>query len=505
MTRKPSEYQAQLSFTMEPLQENIFQNIPSTKKKAPRKKAALAKKEEDVSISSDLEPALPKIMSVTEVTRRVASLLESGIGSVWIEGEISNYRLQSSGHHYFTLKDAGSQIACVLFARTAAQLAELSLREGMAVQLYGDVTVYQPRGQYQLMVRLVQAKGQGMLQAKFEALKQKLAAEGLFDSARKRLLPRFPRRIGVVTSPTGAALADFLNILHRRHPGLQVVIHPVRVQGQGAAQEIAAAITELAACSSAIGMLDVIVVTRGGGSLEDLWEFNEEIVVRAIATSAIPVVSAVGHEIDFTLADFAADLRAPTPSAAAEILAADSLALLEKSESLLLRIARAASSRFDQLTNKKDFLESAVLFRAPERFLGELRQRIDGCEEVLVSEVEYRCEKFSSVVSTMVARLSSFHPRSRLMEVRQRSLSYKQHLHDQVHHRQELIAARVENLRSSLAALNPDATLARGFTITRNSEGKVIASSKKIEPGSSLQTEFFDGEVLSSVRPSHAA
>lgn len=261
--------QAELSFFSEPQQlgTRVVKNHFVKKTKA--------------TVESPLpERAGPTVLTVTELTRRVVALLEGEIGEVWIEGEISNYRRQASGHHYFTLKDAQAQIACVFFARAAAAFSSLQLRDGLAVQIQGTITVYQPRGQYQLMVRSIQPRGIGVLQAKFEALKQKLAAEGLFEPVRKRLLPRFPQRIGIVTSPTGAAIADFLNVLHRRHPGLQVVLHPVRVQGRGAAEEIARAIEEFSTESSSIGSVDVIVVARGGGSLEDLWEFNEERVAR---------------------------------------------------------------------------------------------------------------------------------------------------------------------------------------------------------------------------------
>ena len=234
-------------------------------------------------------PPEPRIHSVTELTRRIRELIERGIGEVWVEGEISNHRRQTSGHQYFTLKDDFCQLPCVLFSSTAAALPVLKLTDGQRVQALGMVSVYEPRGQYQMVVRLIRGRGQGLLQAKFEALKQKLAAEGLFEAGRKRPLPRFPRRVGLVTSPTGAAIRDFLKVLHRRHPGIEVLINPVRVQGKGAGAEIARAIRDFGE-STRIGLpsVDVVVVTRGGGSIEDLWEFNEEIVARAIAALADP-------------------------------------------------------------------------------------------------------------------------------------------------------------------------------------------------------------------------
>ncbi|MFZ4115751.1 MAG: exodeoxyribonuclease VII large subunit [Chthoniobacterales bacterium] len=491
-----SAIQGQLSFGMEPLKEVVF--TPRAKQVRRKKKVTL---EKDIS-SLIVEPesdSLPSIMTVSQVTKRVARLLEEGIGTLWVEGEISNYRKQSSGHHYFTLKDSESQIACVLFARAAAMIPQLSLADGMMVQLYGEVTVYQPRGQYQLLVRLVQRQGAGLLQARFEALKQKLAAEGLFDAERKRLLPRFPKRIGIVTSPTGAALADFLHVLHRRHPGLQVVIYPVRVQGQGAAEEIKIAIEELNTLR--VGPLELIVLARGGGSLEDLWAFNEEVVVRAIAASTLPIVSGVGHEIDFTLSDFAADLRAPTPSAAAELIAADSVALLEQATSLLRRIAREMMGVWEQLTSKKKILENAPLFRVPERFLSEVRQHIDDLEETLQDQMERRCEEISFNIEKLSAGLRAHHPKHFLVQARQRHATCEQQLEHHLRHHQELLRARLENLRSSLAALSPRATLARGFTITRDEEGRVLTSAKEAAElglAAALQTEFADGMVSSN-------
>ena len=329
-------------------------------------------------------PPEPRIHSVTELTRRIRELIERGIGEVWVEGEISNHRRQASGHQYFTLKDDFCQLPCVLFSSTAAAWPVLKLTDGQRVQALGMVSVYEPRGQYQMVVRLIRGRGQGLLQAKFEALKQKLAAEGLFEAGRKRPLPRFPRRVGLVTSPTGAAIRDFLKVLHRRHPGIEVLINPVRVQGRGAGAEIARAIRDFGE-STRIGLpsVDVVVVTRGGGSIEDLWEFNEEIVARAIAASPIPVLSAIGHEIDFTIADFVADLRAPTPSAAAEILAADRTEVLARLKQDLSRLNRACVSRLQLLTARIDASWQSSLFREPSRRIQEFLQTLDRRGEAL--------------------------------------------------------------------------------------------------------------------------
>src|SRR5439155_17567622 len=272
-----------------------------------------------MQLTTDFFQQTSKIFTVSELTRSIRGTLETKFGAVWVPGEISNYKLHPSGHQYFTLKDQRAQISCVVWRDTMLPPRQ-PLLDGAQVQVYGTVTVFEARGQYQLNVQILQPRGVGVLQAKFEALKRKLEAEGLFAPERKRPLPKFPRRIGIITSPTGAAIRDMLNVLRRRAPWLQILINPVRVQGTGAAQEIAVAIRELAMPSDYWQPLDLVVVTRGGGSIEDLWEFNEEIVARAIFHSIVPVVSAVGHEIDFTISDFVADVRAATPSAAAEII-----------------------------------------------------------------------------------------------------------------------------------------------------------------------------------------
>src|SRR5436189_886870 len=270
-----------------------------------------------MELTSDLFQKTSKILTVAELTRSIRGALETKFGAVWVQGEISNYRSNPNGNRYFTLKDSRAQISCVIFRNTMMPPPRTPLADGAQVQVYGNVTVFEARGQYQLSVQILQTRGLGLLQAKFEALKRKLEAEGLFDPARKRALPNFPRRIGIVTSTSGAAVRDILNVLKRRAPWLQILINPVRVQGTGAATEIAVAIRELAMPNQNFQPVDLILVARGGGSIEDLWEFNEEIVARTIVDVGVPIVSAIGHEVDFTICDFVADLRAPTPSAAA--------------------------------------------------------------------------------------------------------------------------------------------------------------------------------------------
>src|SRR6476659_8349647 len=286
-----------------------------------------------MQLTADFFQQAAKVFSVSELTRTIRGTLETKFAAVWVQGEMSNYKLHPSGHQYFTLKDQRAQISCVIWRDTMLPPRQ-PLADGAQVQVFGTVTVFEARGQYQLNVQIIQPRGVGILQAKFDALKRKLAAQGLFAAERKRPLPKFPLRIGIVTSPNGAAVRDMLNVLRRRAPWLQILINPVRVQGIGAAQEIAVAIRELATPNEGFAPVDVIVITRGGGSIEDLWEFNEEIVSRAIFHSAVPIVSAVGHEIDFTICDFVADLRAPTPIAAAELIVPDIIDLRRRIKEL---------------------------------------------------------------------------------------------------------------------------------------------------------------------------
>src|SRR5580692_2388604 len=306
-----------------------------------------------------------RVLTVSELTTTVRALLEKHIGTTWVSGEITNLRAQSSGQIYFTLKDAGAQLSCVLFSREKVAQRAL-LADGQKVLLQGEITVYEARGQYQLIVRDVELQGIGALQAAFERLKQKLAAEGLFAVERKRTLPRCPQRIGLVTSPTGAAIRDVLHVIQRRNPALEIILAPCRVQGDGAAAEIAGAIKLLNEYGAA-GKLDLILVTRGGGSLEDLWAFNEEIVARAIFESQLPIVSAVGHEIDFTISDFVADLRAATPSAAAEIITENVVASREFIGEASIRLRRAARRGLDNASQTLDTLAGRVARAHPRR------------------------------------------------------------------------------------------------------------------------------------------
>src|SRR2546430_7164285 len=349
-----------------------------------------------MELTSDFFQQASKVLTVTELTRSIRNTLEVKFGAVWVQGEISNYKLHPSGHQYLTLKDQRAQIACVVW-RDAMVPPRQPLVDGTQVQVFGTVTVFEARGQYQLNVQILQPRGLGLLQAKFEALKRKLEAEGLFGPERKRPLPKLPRRIGIVTSPSGAAVRDMLNVLRRRAPWLQVLISPVRVQGTGAAQEIAVAIRELALPNENWQPLDLIVVTRGGGSIEDLWEFNEEIVARAIFNSAEPIVSAVGHEIEFTICDFVADFRAPTPSAAAELIVPDIIDLHRRIDGCARGLAR-------QLLNR----------------VRDAQQRLDHAREILQRCLAHKIDSYKRGLLHSLRALQARSPARELMMRRSR-------------------------------------------------------------------------------------
>lgn len=443
-------------------------------------------------------PAEPVIHSVSGLTRQVRTILEAGIGDVWVEGEISNFRRQSSGHCYFTLKDDSAQLQCVLFARTASGIRDVQLADGRQIELFGSLSVYEARGQYQLLVKRARDRGAGALHARFEALKAKLQAEGLFDASRKKPLPPFPSKIGLVTSPTGAALRDFLNVLHRRHAGIDVLINPVRVQGSGAAAEIAAAVREFST-PAAYGLpaVDVVVVTRGGGSLEDLWEFNEEAVARAVAECEVPVVSAVGHEIDFTICDFVADLRAPTPSAAAELLSTDAAALVARLRRELARMASTASAGLEIATAR--LRAGAALAREARRAVDQSVQRTDRATDGLTASVAAAVRDRRAIYERFRNRFDARGLVALIAHSRTKATSGFLRLNAAAAKQVAAARSRLETAAASLTALAPSATLARGFTITCGPDGLPITDAATARKAKTLRTRFGDGEVSSTV------
>jgi exodeoxyribonuclease VII large subunit len=428
-----------------------------------------------MQLTADFFQQTSRVFTVSELTRSIRGTLEAKFGAIWVQGEISNYKLHPSGHQYFTLKDQRAQISCVIWRDTMLP-SQKALADGAQVQVYGTVTVFEARGQYQLNVQVLQSRGLGLLQAKFETLKRKLEAEGLFAPERKRALPKFPQRIGIVTSPSGAAVRDMLNVLQRRAPWLQILINPVRVQGAGAAQEIAVAIRELAKPNERFGPLDLIVITRGGGSIEDLWEFNEEIVARAISHSAVPIVSAVGHEIDFTICDFVADLRAPTPSASAELIVPDVMDLRQQTE----RCARA--------------LGRLLLNR-----VRDAQQRLDHAREMLQRCLAHKIDAYNRGLLHIVAALQPrklsgelMMRRNRFADVHRRLVSCPRQLVERARHR----FARIEGI---LRVLGPDATLSRGYSITTNERGQIVRTITAVRTKMKIRTCVSDGKFSSEV------
>jgi len=423
-----------------------------------------------MQFTSDLFPQTSKIFTVGELTRQIRGTLETKFRAVWVQGEMSNYKLHPSGHQYFTLKDQRAQISCVIWRDTIAPPRQ-PLVDGTQMQVYGTVTVFEARGQYQLNVQILQPRGVGLLQAKFEVLKRKLEAEELFAQERKRPLPKFPRRIGIVTSPSGAAIRDMLNVLRRRAPWLQILINPVRVQGTGAAQEIAVAIRELGLPNERFAPLDVIVITRGGGNIEDLWEFNEEIVARAIFNSTVPVVSAVGHEIDFTICDFVADLRAPTPSAAAELIVPDTIDLQRRIDGCARMFSR-------QLLNR----------------MRDAQQRLDHSREILRRCLAYKVDSYKRSLLHITRALQARSPARELMMRRNRLADLHRRLVACPERLLETARRRFQHMEGILRVLGPDATLRRGYSITTNERGKIIRTIGAVRPKMKIRTRVRDGE-----------
>src|SRR5437773_313217 len=425
-----------------------------------------------MELTADFFDQTSKVFTVGELARQIRGTLETKFRAVWVQGEISNYKLHPSGHQYFTLKDQRAQIACVIWRDTLPRkLSGQPLVDGTQVQVYGTLTVFEARGQYQLNVQILQPRGVGLLQAKFEALKRKLEAEGLFAPERKRPLPKFPRRIGIITSPTGAAIRDMLNVLRRRAPWLQILINPVRVQGTGAAQEIAVAIRELGLPNERFAPLDLIVITRGGGNIEDLWEFNEEIVARAIFNSIVPVVSAVGHEIDFTICDFVADLRAPTPSAAAELIVPDTIDLQRRIDGCARMFSR-------QLLNR----------------MRDAQQRLDHSREILRRCLAYKVDSYKRSLLHITRALQARSPARELMMRRNRLADLHRRLVACPERLLETARRRFQHMEGILRVLGPDATLRRGYSITTNERGKIIRTIGAVRPKMKIRTRVRDGE-----------
>jgi exodeoxyribonuclease VII large subunit len=435
-----------------------------------------------------------RIWPVRELVGLVRELVEQEYGDVWVEGEISNFRLAPSGHVYFTLKDADAQLPVVLFRRQA-MLLRFRPEDGLRVLVRGRVSVYEQRGQMQLVAETMEPVGAGSLQLAFEQLKARLKAEGLFDAERKRPLPAFPRTVGIVTSPTGSVIRDFLNIAARRHSGLSVLVCPVSVQGDSAPAEIEAALAEL----NLSGLVDVIVLARGGGSLEDLAAFNSERVARAIASSRLPVVSAVGHETDFTIADFVADLRAPTPSAAAELITEAQHKIADHLATLSHRLERA--TRF-QLLLARQRLTRLPLSRAEGRMaalLHRLEQRLDDVSFRMEAAVSVQLRERQTEIAELTAAVLRHDPRQGLAEAREVLAACRTRLDRSLERALHRSVARLGALDARLNSLSPLAVLDRGYALVLDANGSLVRSTAQVASGDKVTTRISDGSFTSRV------
>ena len=429
-----------------------------------------------------------------ELVGQVRELVEQEYGDVWVEGEISNFRPAPSGHVYFTLKDADAQFPVVLFRRQA-MLLRFRPEDGLHVLVRGRVSVYEQRGQMQLVAETMEPVGAGSLQMAFEQLKERLKAEGLFDADRKQPLPAFPRTVGIITSPTGAVIRDFLNIVARRHSGLSVLLCPVSVQGDSAPDEIEGALAVL----NSSGLVDVIVLARGGGSLEDLAAFNSERVARAIADSSLPVVSAIGHETDFTIADFVADLRAPTPSAAAELITEAQHKIAEHLATQAHRLDRAA--RF-QLLQARQRLTRLPISRAESRMaalLHRLEQRLDDFSFRLEAAVTAQLRQRQQQVAELAAAVLRHDPRQGLAQARERLAACRTRLDRTLERMIHASSSRLSALDAQLNSLSPLAVLERGYALVLDANGAVVRLTTQVTPGDKVFTRLSDGAFISRV------
>ena len=432
------------------------------------------------------------IYTVSRLNEEARALLEHEFGTIGVEGEVSNLARPSSGHIYFSLKDPGAQLRCAMFRSQNARLG-FDVRDGLQVVAHGRVSLYTARGDFQLIVELLEPAGEGLLRLRFEAMKRKLNEEGLFDVARKRDLPAWPRAIGVVSSTTGAALRDILTVLERRCPAIPVIIYPTSVQGEGAATQIVAAIES----ASRRQDCDVLIVGRGGGSLEDLWAFNEERVARAIYAADIPIVSAVGHEIDVTIADLVADVRAPTPSAAAELVSPDMLEVKANMMKLRQRLAVSVKSVLKaQTAELEQFAQRLV---SPQRLLESHFQRLDEFSQRLPHALGIQLKLRRLGLQTLLSQVRAGSPRARIFGLRRDVTYIRQRLAASIRGNLVECTQALARLQSILRAVGPTATLERGYAIVMDHTGKLVTSAAQLKPQDEVTTRLARGRFRSSV------
>ncbi len=433
-------------------------------------------------------------LSVTQLMDRIGNAVRVSVGTQWVEGEISNLSIPSSGHIYFTLKDAGAQISCVFF-RFRATSCRVQFRDGLKVRVFGEASVYEKRGQMQLNLTKVEESGIGELQMRFMELKQKLEAEGLFAPELKKPIPAFPKAVGLVTSATGAALQDMRHIFEERAPWVRVYLIPVPVQGEGAEVHIASAIRAWGnAPSNGLPAIDTLIVARGGGSIEDLWNFNEEIVARAIVACPLPVISGVGHEIDFTIADFASDLRAPTPTAAAVLATPDGPALLQKLETARRSLMARVSHTLSRARLNLEFYERSRLTH-PSDLIAPFAQELDSLEYELGESVGNRLTRQSHLLDALEVKIKSRHPKI-LNEHRKEQLDVlRQKLETAVRNKLQALKATIDLQESRIRATSPEKTLRRGYALVRTESGNLVRNPDAVSCGELLHITVDQGAL----------
>ena len=430
-----------------------------------------------------------RLFSVSEINARIRGLLDDEFGDVWVSGEISGVRLATSGHYYFTLKDESSQIKCACF-RMSARYLKFKPQDGVAVLARGRIDVYEPRGEYQLLVEVLEPQGYGALQFAFEQLKKKLEAEGLFAKERKRPLPKFPARIGLITSPAGAVIQDMLRILERRFPGLHLRLFPVLVQGEGSIDGVCKGLRYFSESDWA----EVVILARGGGSLEDLWTFNEEQVARAIAASRAPVISAIGHETDFTIADFVADLRAPTPSAAAELVICTREELLQQIAGCQKHLEQALRYRLSVLSRRLHEQGVDRTLSLLQRNVGRAQQRVDELEYASRDITRRRLIQSRQRWKSLDERLQQMDLRLRFAEFRRRLEAATDQAARCMHLRLSRLEGQLAPMQAHLTQLSPVKILERGYAIVQDTEGHVIKSADQAPPGADVRLRLAEGE-----------
>jgi len=430
------------------------------------------------------------VYSVSQLNIEIRQLLEQGFGQISLVGEISNFAAPGSGHWYFTLKDERAQVRCAMF-RNANQRAKVRPQNGMQVLVRAKVTVYEPRGDYQLIIEQVEDAGQGLLQQRYEQLKEKLAAEGLFAQERKRLLPEHIRKVGVLTSPTGAAIKDILAVMKRRDPAVDVVIYPSAVQGEAAVPQLQAMLRTAFERNE----VDVLIVSRGGGSLEDLWCFNDENFARLLSTAPMPVISAVGHEIDFTIADFVADVRAPTPSAAGELVTRDQQQQRQKAHALQQRLSLAQQRLVQRLKQRWQFLQTRLQQQHPQRQLQQQSQLADELQARAYRALQNRLAHRQQQVSYLHGRLQAVHPQKELQRLQELLRNQQQRLPLVMRRLMKDKETQQRQLLQSLNIVSPLNTLERGYAIVRSQTGEVVRSEKQVAMGESVEVRLADGNI----------